>query len=312
MREKTEVKPTRKRKTEHPFRNAVLRGLGVVVPPLLTIVIFVWVAFTVNQYVLRPVTDLTRNTLVWMLADVREELPPDGKVAERLPAGASTGDYYYKAADQKYVPYSVYEVVQRNSGTQALPETAKGMYHRYVELKYLSPYVVIPAFTAVFILILYLLGKFMAARIGRFFVGIFERVILRLPLIRNVYSSVKQVSDFLFSPREIEFTRVVAVEYPRMGIWSLGFVTSESMTDIRAAANEPMLAVLIPTSPMPVTGYTVNVKKSEALDLDLTIDQACQFIISCGVVVPPHQLEAALEARTRAEEAKNGQEDDGP
>jgi uncharacterized membrane protein len=165
--------------------------------------------------------------------------------------------------------------------------------------------VVIPAFTAVFILVLYLLGKFMAVRIGRFFVATFERGVLRLPVIRNVYSSVKQVSDFLFSPRELEFTRVVAVQYPRMGIWSLGFVTSESMSDIRAAANEPMLAVLIPTSPMPVTGYTVNVKKSEALDLDLTIDQAFQFTISCGVVVPPHQLEAALAARAKSEVVKS-------
>ena len=145
------------------------------------------------------------------------------------------------------------------------------------------------------------LGKFMAAGIGRIFVGAFERGILQLPLVRNVYSSVKQVSDFLFSPRQIEYTRVVAVEYPRTGIWSLGLVTGESMIDIRAAANEPVLSVLVPTSPMPITGYTINVRKSEAIDLNITIDQAFQFIVSCGVVVPPQQLQEALEKREELE-----------
>mgnify|MGYP001208449755 CR=1 FL=1 len=96
--------------------------------------------------------------------------------------------------------------------------------------------------------------------------------------------------DFVFEEREIEFTRVIAVEYPRKGLWSLGFVTGESMLEISATANEPVLSVLMPTSPMPLTGFTITIKKSEALDLDITIDQAIQFCISCGVVVPPGEL----------------------
>jgi uncharacterized membrane protein len=85
-------------------------------------------------------------------------------------------------------------------------------------------------------------------------------------------------------------TRIVAVEYPRKGIWSLGFVTSESLAAIHDAADEPVLAVLVPGSPMPVTGCTITVRKSECIDLNLTFDQACQFIVSCGVVVPPQQI----------------------
>jgi uncharacterized membrane protein len=180
------------------------------------------------------------------------------------------------------------------------PETAKGYYRRYVDLKYLQPIPTVLLFLALFVLLLYLLGKFMAAGIGRVFVGLFERGIHRLPLVRNVYSSVKQVSDFLFTEREIEYTRVIAVEYPRKGIWSLGLVTGESMADIRSAANEPVLSVLIPTSPMPVTGYTVTVRKSETIDLNVTIEQAFQFIISCGVVVPPRELQEALDASPAA------------
>ena len=286
---------------DHPFRNAVLRGLAVVVPPLLTIVIFFWVGGTVYQYVLRPVTIGARDAIAWRVEDIHEELPAGGTVVEKLPADTSPSGYYHETAGGKYIPYAVYDTVRRYHGADPLPASAKGIYRRYVELVYLPPHVVIPTFLAVFILLLYLLGKFMAAGIGRIFVGAFERGILQLPLVRNVYSSVKQVTDFLFSPRQIEYTRVVAIEYPRKGIWSLGLVTGESMIDIRAAANEPVLSILVPTSPMPVTGYTINVRKSEALDLNITIDQAFQFIVSCGVVVPPQQLEEALEEKAKTE-----------
>jgi uncharacterized membrane protein len=131
----------------------------------------------------------------------------------------------------------------------------------------------------------------MAAGVGRFFWNVFEQGIRRLPLVRNVYSSVKQVSDFLLSEREIEYTRVVAVEYPRKGIWSLGFVTGDSMLDIAAAANEPVISVLMCTSPMPMTGFTITLPRSEVVDLNITIDQAFQYIVSCGVVVPPQQFQ---------------------
>jgi uncharacterized membrane protein len=82
------------------------------------------------------------------------------------------------------------------------------------------------------------------------------------------------------------------------------------MLDIRGAANEPVLSVLMPTSPMPVTGFTVTIKKSEAVDLDLTIDQAFQFIISCGVVVPPHQMQNAMNLR-RLEGTPGGSDGNG-
>ncbi|MDZ7616243.1 MAG: DUF502 domain-containing protein, partial [Patescibacteria group bacterium] len=133
-------------------------------------------------------------------------------------------------------------------------------------------------------------GKFMAAGIGRFFWSLFERGVHRLPMVSSVYASVKQVTDFLFSETNIQYTRVVAVEYPRAGIWSLGFVTGESFADIRSIANEPVVSVLMCTSPAPMTGFTITVRKSEIIDLNVTIDQALQFVISCGVVVPPQQV----------------------
>ncbi len=139
----------------------------------------------------------------------------------------------------------------------------------------------------------------MAAGIGGFFWGHFDRLVSRLPVVRSVYSSIKQVSDFIFSEHEVKFTRIVAVEYPSKGIWTMGFVTNESFEEIEEATREPMLVVLLPYSPIPHTGCTIVVRKSACIDLNITFDQACQFIISCGVVVPRHRLPHA-----KAEEGK--------
>ena len=272
--------------------------MAVVFPPLLTILIFLWVINTTQRYVLEPVTLLAEKGIlrVWERPEIL--LPKDLPVDERgKPNPVVDGRKFQRLEDNGYVtfiPKEVYDRVLESPGEESLPQRGLAYYRRFVEVKYLKPQYTVPFFLALFILFLYLLGKFMAAGIGRFFWFRFERGIHRLPLVRNVYSSVKQVSDFLFTEPEIEYTRVVAVEYPRKGIWSLGLVTGESMLDIRAAANEPILSVLMPTSPMPVTGFTVTVRKSETIDLNITIEQAFQFIVSCGVVVPPQQLQQML------------------
>lgn len=284
----------------NPFRRAVLRGLAVVLPPLLTIVIFVWIGNTVAVYLLEPLESGARWAIVQGTHDIRDDLPLTN-VQEGTALIEGVG-VFQRTKDGRFVPLTVYDKVADDPGVSGIPPTADGVYDRYVEIRYLQRYVVIPIFLCVFILTLYLLGKFLAAGVGKFFWLQFERIIHRLPLIRNVYSSVKQVTDFMFSESEIEYTRVVAIEYPRKGIWTLAMVTGESMLDIRSAANEPVLSVLVPTSPMPFTGFTVTVKKSEAIDLNLTIDQAFQFIVSCGVVVPPHQLAEIAEGAQQQKE----------
>ena len=289
-----------KRRRLDPFRRAVLRGLAVLLPPLLTIVIFVWVGNTVTNYLLGPMEKSTHRLLVSQFQkDIlsAQSLPVDQRKNELASVG---GMAYRQMADGRYVPVEYYHYVLERVGPARMPASAEGVMQLYVERKFLPRYIVVPVFLCVFLLLLYLLGKFLAAGVGRFFWMQFERMINRLPLVRSVYSSVKQVTDFMFSEREIEYTRVVAIEYPRKGIWSIGLVTGESMLDIRCAANEPVLSLLIPTSPMPFTGYTMTVKKSETVDLNITVDQAFQFIVSCGVVVPPHQLGEALANRERS------------
>jgi len=290
----TEVTTGKKRGALDPFRRAVLRGLAVLLPPLLTIVIFLWVWNTVTNYLLEPMETGARQILTKHYQKnirAKGKIPADQVINGRAALGTTV---YQQLEDGRFVLADDYHYLKNELISDPLPQNASEFYRVFVERKFLQGYIVIPFFLCVFLLMLYLLGKFLAAGAGRFFWMQFERVINRLPLIRNVYSSVKQVTDFMFSEREIEYTRVVAVEYPRKGIWTLAMVTGESLLDIRAAANEPVLSVLIPTSPMPFTGFTVTIKKSETIDLNITIDQAFQFIVSCGVVVPTQQVSEAI------------------
>ncbi|OYV88265.1 MAG: hypothetical protein B7Z73_08865 [Planctomycetia bacterium 21-64-5] len=289
----------RPRSRLYPFQRAILSGLGVVLPPLLTVVIFLWVGGTIKQYALEPVTEGTRNALAWYWArqDANRLAHPDvaRQVANQSPEIIlPSGERYVRLPSGTYVPETVkLELIKDNPEGVIASGNLRQVYRRYVELHYLQPHRVIPLFICVFMLVLYVLGKLLGAGLGRMLWNLVERGIHRVPLVRNVYDSVKQMTDFMFNERELGYKRVVAVEYPRKGVWALGFVTGESLLDIRSTTGEPMVSLMIPSSPMSVTGYIVTVPKSETIDLDLTIDQALQFLISCGVVVPPHQLPRA-------------------
>ncbi len=295
-----------------PMRKAVFRGLAVAMPPLLTIVFFVWAWSTIDGYILGPIEATARHIIVFSISDVRDEdeinkelaslSEPDARLKkEDNTVVFNSVDGPLVKVNKNFIPKEIYDTVELNPGTDR-PTTASAYYHRYVQLRYLRRQYIIPLFVALFIIALYLIGKLLAAGVGKMLWNYFENLIEQVPIIRNVYSSVKQVTDFAFSESELQYTRIVAVEYPRKGIWSMGFVTGESFMDIRTAANEPVLSVMIPNSPMPATGFTITVPKSETLDLNLTMDQAIQFCVSCGVVVPPHQqnrntIEAANVAK---------------
>jgi uncharacterized membrane protein len=286
----TETPPAAKPK---PFRKAVFKGLALVAPPLLTLVLFLWAWNTIEGYILRPLEETARYLIFVSIQDIQSEAPgrpisrPNDEESSRAEYRSKNGSVWIKVRN-KYSPYDVYEWVESHPGDDA-PSTATAYYYRYIESRYLRRAVVIPVFLLIFILTLYFLGKFIAAGIGRMIWNSIEQLIARVPIISNVYSSVKQVTDFAFNDSEIQFTRIVAVQYPRQGVWSMGFVTGEGMLDVRNAANEPVVSVLMPTSPMPATGFTIMVPKSETIDLNISMDQAIQFCVSCGVVIPHQQ-----------------------
>jgi len=292
------------------FRRAILRGLGVVLPPLLTIVVLIWAWSTIESYVLTPIESWVRWGIVANIEDTKTEIPAEAQptLTTRRTEGFTYEGIRYvpDPTGRRYLPEDVKRLVDQRLGDfgpfVSAPSSANAYWHRYTQLRYLQRRFVVPIFLICFTTALYFLGRIVTIGLGRWVLQGFERAILGTPFVSKVYGSVKQVTDFAFSERDIEFNRVVAIQYPREGIWSIGFVTGNSMKGIADFTGEPMLSVLMPTSPMPMTGFTVTVKKSEAVDLDLTIDEAIQFVVSCGVVVPSQQLTATTKPSLDAEE----------
>lgn len=140
------------------------------------------------------------------------------------------------------------------------------------------------------ILAVYTAGRLLGGIIGRRIYRRIERAITALPVFKQVYPSIKQVVDFLFGQeKQIEFKRVVVVEYPRKGIWSIGLMTGGTFRAVQDRARDEIITVFIPSSPTPFTGYTINVPRREVYDLPITIDEALRFVVSGGVLVPQHQ-----------------------
>lgn len=142
---------------------------------------------------------------------------------------------------------------------------------------------------------IYFFGKFIASFFGRTVWRMMERAFLRLPVIRQIYPYIKQVTDFLLSEQKMKFTRVVAVEYPRKGIWALGLVTGAGMKALKRTQTDDLLTIFIPSSPTPVTGYTITVRRDDVIDVPLSIDEALRFTVSGGVIMPIHQQASEKE-----------------
>jgi uncharacterized membrane protein len=131
-----------------------------------------------------------------------------------------------------------------------------------------------------------IVGAFLASVVGRTLWHFFERIFFKIPLIKQVYPYVKQVTDFFLIRKELSFNRVVAVEYPRKGLWSIGLVTGEGLQVLGRNLKRDFLTVFVPSSPTPFTGYVITVPKEEVVEVNLTIEEALRFIISGGVITP--------------------------
>jgi uncharacterized membrane protein len=151
--------------------------------------------------------------------------------------------------------------------------------------------------------IILLVGALLASVAGRALWRIVEAAIMNTPLLRRVYPYVKQVTDFVLTQEEKQkmFSRVVAVEYPRKGIWSLGFVTGSGLRAIVREGEKEFLTVMIPTSPTPVTGWVITVPKEETIALDMTMEEAIRFIVSAGVILPDGQRAIIPPARASSQ-----------
>lgn len=149
----------------------------------------------------------------------------------------------------------------------------------YTWLKPIGPIVNLSLALAV----IFLLGLVGANIIGRRVLGTFEALLMRLPLVKSIYSATKQVVQTLQGPGR-SFQRVVLIEYPRKGLWMVGFVAAERRDTMNIVSSDKVLTVYIPTTPNPTSGFLVLVSPAEVIDLDFNVEEAFKFIVSTGIV----------------------------
>lgn len=143
----------------------------------------------------------------------------------------------------------------------------------------------IPGFGLVMaVAILLLTGVFAANLFGRKLVDFWEGLVNRIPLVRSIYVSVKQVTETLLADGNQSFRKAVAVEYPRKGILSLGFMTGRALRTVDRQTKQPLVSVFIPTTPNPTSGFIIMVPEEEVHDLDISVEEAFKYIISLGVI----------------------------
>ena len=146
----------------------------------------------------------------------------------------------------------------------------------------------IPGFGVILtLLILLIVGGIASNFIGRKLVGWGDALVRRIPVVRSIYSSVKQVSDTVFSDSGNAFRTAVMVQWPREGVWTVAFVTGQPNGEVAALLRDDYVSVFVPTTPNPTGGYFVLVRKSECIELEMSVDAALKYIVSMGVVAPP-------------------------
>ena len=146
----------------------------------------------------------------------------------------------------------------------------------------------IPGFGVILtLLILLIVGGIASNFIGRKLVGWGDALVRRIPVVRSIYSSVKQVSDTVFSDSGNAFRTAVMVQWPREGVWTVAFVTGQPNGEVAALLRDDYVSVFVPTTPNPTGGYFVLVRKSECIELEMSVDAALKYIVSMGVVSPP-------------------------
>ena len=134
--------------------------------------------------------------------------------------------------------------------------------------------------------IVFVTGVFAANIIGERLVRLWNAILHRIPFVSSIYSSVKQVSDTLFSSSGQAFRKAVLVRWPHDGMWTIAFLTGTPGGDVANHLGQDYVAVYVPTTPNPTGGYFVLVARKDVIELDMTVDQALKYIISMGVVAP--------------------------
>lgn len=259
------------------FRTFFVRGLVILLPSLLTLAILLWAYNFLKSNIAQPIN--------WAVQRVVIEVTPQVFTDE------ADRPVWYQVEEEDVINRLPFNVRQRG----LLTDSQRRSIERQVRTEQLKEfwqnrwYLQGIGF-AIAIIGVYLAGLLVGNYLGRRIYLRFEGWLIRIPIIKQVYPSVKQIVDFLIGEdtgSKLPTTgRVVLVEYPRLGIYTVGLLTGGTLKSIEKVAGEPSVTVFIPSSPTPFTGYTINLAASEVIPIDITFDEAIRFVVSAGVLVP--------------------------
>ena len=291
----------REKKASKKKRNFFVRGLVVLLPAVLTIFVFATVVQFVNTYLTKPInatilTVLDGNSLGWQalgLMDVDpraqqfvdfDQLPID--LQARIGQGRELGELGSQAAQAAIENFRT----DRYTWIRNLEKLA-------IDREKLRSATPVPEWIGILLaaVIVLFLGYLESGFLGRGLIASFDKALTRIPIVRSVYPYTKKLVDFFLSDNELEFDTVVAAPYPSEGVWAIGFVTGGGLKSIHAELGGNFLSVFIPTSPMPMTGFTVFIEAERLIPLDISVDEALRVTVSAGVLVPESEQVSTLD-----------------
>jgi uncharacterized membrane protein len=264
------------------FSKFFLRGLGALLPTIITIAILIWAYQFVEDYIGKYINGGFIAILARTVgAPKPSTVDPD---IDTIKYGTRTNQLDDKGQwltlEYELVHHKAHGGAPGRPGSESL-ECRTALW-RVAFAKYKLGVVGF----LIAISLVYFIGHFVASFIGRTTWSMLERIQERVPLVNAIYPHIKQITDFLLSERRTASGGVVAVEYPRKGIWTVGLLTGGGLRAVNREAGEEMVSVFIPNSPTLLTGFVIMVPRSEILELAVSMDEALRYIITAGVVLP--------------------------
>lgn len=265
------------------FRHFFGRGLAILLPTVLTL----WIIYTAFMFLLsrvaEPINSGLRVATVWAVPYVTSES------SEPKWYDVTNEDIRARLEAKRAWPADPEK--QASAIAAARVTVTRSVRHERLRDYWQDRWYLQFVGLLLAVLIIYLAGVLLGNFLGRQIYQRVERLIGRVPGFKQVYPHVKQMVDLILGEKAMAFSTVVLVEYPSKDIWTLGFLTGESMQAMDDAAGGRTVSVFIPTSPTPFTGFTINMKRDLVRVVDIPVDQALRFVLTAGVLAPDRKAE---------------------
>ena len=156
----------------------------------------------------------------------------------------------------------------------------------------------------VLVVVITLIGALTAGFLGRFLVRTGENVVARMPVVRSIYSASKQILETVFRDQSEAFREAVLLEYPRRGLWTIGFITGRTTGEVQHKTSDEVVNVYVPTTPNPTSGFLLYVPEGDLIPLDMPVDEAVKMVISVGMVTPHYNPDIVSSNNVLGDELK--------